>query len=83
MRVEVIRAFVDKETGQGYNVGDTYETQDDTRIAELYKGGFVAKPPESPYRSVRVHVDDSADAPASAKRMTRRTKAVKTDESDK
>ena len=45
MRVKVIRAFVDKETGQGYNDGDHYETSDVGRAAELHEAGFLSKPP--------------------------------------
>ena len=45
MRVKVIRAFVDKETGQGYNDGDHYETSDAGRAAELQEAGFLSKPP--------------------------------------
>ena len=48
MRVKVIRAFVDKETGQGYNDGDhyeTYETPDASRASELHEAGFLSKPP--------------------------------------
>ena len=45
MRVKVIRAFVDKETGQGYNDGDHYETSDAGRAAELHEAGFLSKPP--------------------------------------
>ena len=45
MRVKVIRAFVDKETGQGYNDGDHYETSDAGRVAELHEAGFLSKPP--------------------------------------
>lgn len=45
MRVKVIRAFVDKETGQGYNDGDHYETSDAGRASELHEAGFLSKPP--------------------------------------
>lgn len=46
MRVKVIRAFVDKETGQGYNVGDHYENADAERVTSLYEAGFVERPKE-------------------------------------
>lgn len=44
MRVQVIRAFVDKKTGQGYNAGSQYETEDAARVTELHMQGFTAAP---------------------------------------
>lgn len=46
MRVTVIRAFVDKETGQGYNIGEDYENADVMRVTDLYEAGFLSKPSE-------------------------------------
>ena len=45
MRVEVIRAFIDKVTGQGYNEGSTYESEDTKRLQELFDKGYTARPP--------------------------------------
>lgn len=45
MRVQVVRAFIDKITGQGYNDGSTYESEDTQRLQELYDGGYTSRPP--------------------------------------
>lgn len=84
MRVDVLKAFIDKETGQGYNVGGTYSSDSDVRLTALANLGYTSKPPVSNLRSVRVNVDESAEAKA-AKAPAKRTraKAVKNDESDK
>lgn len=55
MRVTVIRAFVDKESGQGYNVGDAYESENLVRVRALANLGFTEKPaiPASEKKSAR------------------------------
>jgi len=39
---QVTRAFLDKETGLPYSLGDTYQTEDDSRAKTLQAGGFIA-----------------------------------------
>lgn len=65
MRVNVIRAFIDKKTGQGYNAGSVYETDDAARAQGLYKSGFVTAP----------SVEKKAKAPA--KRTTAKKAVAK------
>lgn len=50
MKCSVIRAFFDKDTGIGYNVGNLYESTDSKRIAFLVENGFMQEP-EKPKRS--------------------------------
>jgi hypothetical protein len=38
----VIRAFQDKYNNQYYSIGETYNTQDETRTRELESGGYIA-----------------------------------------
>lgn len=51
MRVPVIRAFVDKNTGKPYNAGYVFESGSAKRITELQELGFLLK-------------SNAADAPA-------------------
>lgn len=44
MKVTVINAFIDKNTGEPYNSGAIYESTDKERIKELQDGGFLAAP---------------------------------------
>ena len=60
MRVKVIRAFVDKKTGRGYNEGETYEA-DATRAAELHKAGFTTKPPATKRTRAKAVKNDESD----------------------
>jgi hypothetical protein len=39
----VIKAFRDKESGQTYGIGSTYESQDSKRAMELETGGYIAE----------------------------------------
>lgn len=39
----VIKSFRDKETGQSYGVGSTYEAQDQKRAMELETAGYIAE----------------------------------------
>lgn len=55
MKTKVLRAFIDRETGTGYNAGDTYESSASGRLDELAAGGYIEviaprskKPPAAP-----------------------------------
>lgn len=39
--MEVIKNFIDKDTGSRYSKGQMYETADDKRIKYLQKRGFL------------------------------------------
>jgi len=41
MKHLVIKSFIDKETGKGYNAGSTYESDDSERVAFLIDAGFL------------------------------------------
>lgn len=45
MRVLVIKAFIDKQTGVPYNAGYYYESDDLERIKELQELGYLEKVP--------------------------------------
>nr|DAK68112.1 MAG TPA: hypothetical protein [Caudoviricetes sp.] len=38
MKAKTLKAFIDRETGAGYNVGDIYESG---RLDELVAGGYI------------------------------------------
>lgn len=42
MKIKVIRAFIDKNTGEPYNRGDIFESTDKARIKELRAAGYLA-----------------------------------------
>ena len=42
MKAKTLKAFIDRETGVGYNVGDTYESGASERLDELATGGYIA-----------------------------------------
>ena len=55
MKAKVLRAFIDRETGTGYNAGDTYDSSASGRLDELAAGGYIEviaprskKPPAAP-----------------------------------
>ena len=41
MKIKVIKAFFDKNTGEPYNVGETYDSADKKRITELQTNGYL------------------------------------------
>ena len=41
MKAKTLKAFIDRETGAGYNVGDVYESGDSGRLDELAAGGYI------------------------------------------
>lgn len=41
MKHKVLQSFIDKETLQGYNKGDMYESTNSERIAFLITSGFI------------------------------------------
>lgn len=41
MKAKTLKAFIDRETGAGYNVGDVYENGDSGRLDELVAGGYI------------------------------------------
>ena len=41
MKVKVITAFFDKNTGEPYNAGDVYDSTDKKRISELQTNGYL------------------------------------------
>lgn len=41
MKAKTLKAFIDKNTGAGYNVGDVYENGDSGRLDELAAGGYI------------------------------------------
>jgi hypothetical protein len=41
MKAKTLKAFIDRETGAGYNVGDIYESGDSGRLDELVAGGYI------------------------------------------
>lgn len=43
MKANVLKAFIDRNTGEGYNADDIYSTDDAERMNELAAGGFVKK----------------------------------------
>lgn len=43
MKANVLKAFIDRDTGEGYNVDDIYSTDDAERMNELAANGFVKK----------------------------------------
>lgn len=42
MKAKTLKAFIDRETGVGYNVGDIYESGASERMDELAAGGYIA-----------------------------------------
>ena len=55
MKAKTLKAFIDRETGVGYNAGDTYESSASGRLDELAAGGYIEviaprskKPPAAP-----------------------------------
>ena len=42
MKAKTLKAFIDKNTGAGYNVGDIYESDASERLDELAAGGYIA-----------------------------------------
>lgn len=43
MKASVLNAFIDRATGDGYNAGDIYTSDDAGRMAELAAGGYLDK----------------------------------------
>ncbi|MPM69783.1 hypothetical protein SDC9_116731 [bioreactor metagenome] len=41
MKLPVIKAFIDKNTGEPYNTGATFESEDKDRVKELQEKGFL------------------------------------------
>jgi len=41
MKAKTLKAFIDKNTGAGYNAGDVYENGDSGRLDELVAGGYI------------------------------------------
>ena len=41
MKAKTLKAFIDRETGAGYNAGDTYESSASGRLDELAAGGYI------------------------------------------
>ena len=41
-KYKVKKAFFDKETGEPYSVGDTYQTDNEERVKTLQAGGYIA-----------------------------------------
>lgn len=41
MKAKTLKAFIDKNTGAGYNTGDVYENGDSGRLDELVAGGYI------------------------------------------
>lgn len=41
MKAKTLKAFIDRETGVGYNVGDIYESGASERLDELAAGGYI------------------------------------------
>lgn len=41
MKIKVIKAFFDKNTGEPYNTGETYDSTDKKRISELQTNGYL------------------------------------------
>ena len=41
MKAKTLKAFIDRETGVGYNAGDTYESSASGRLDELAAGGYI------------------------------------------
>ena len=41
MKAKTLKAFIDRETGVGYNVGDIYESDASERLDELAAGGYI------------------------------------------
>ena len=41
MKHNVIKSFIDKNTGIGYNVGNAFESDDSERVAFLNKNGYI------------------------------------------
>ena len=41
MKIKVITAFFDKNTGEPYNAGDIYDSTDKKRITELQTNGYL------------------------------------------
>lgn len=55
MKAKVLRAFIDRGTGIGYNAGEVYESSASGRLDELAAGGYIEviaprsnKPPAAP-----------------------------------
>jgi hypothetical protein len=53
LKAKVIQAFVDKNTGEPYNEGYTFESDKADRITELQEGGYleVLAPKETPKKA--------------------------------
>lgn len=46
MEYKVLKSFFDKNTGIGYNKGNTFSSEDADRVSFLSKEGFIEKPKE-------------------------------------
>lgn len=41
MKYNVLKSFIDKDTGIGYNAGNTFESTDSERVSYLSEEGFI------------------------------------------
>lgn len=67
MKAKTLKAFIDKNTGAGYNVGDVYENGDSGRLDELVAGGYIeviAPRSKKPPAATAAPADKSAAAKA-------------------
>ncbi|MGE6516641.1 hypothetical protein [Lysinibacillus sphaericus] len=57
----VIKSFIDKETGKGYNAGSTFTSTDAERVSFLAESGFIKvtnTEKEAPKRAPRKKASD-------------------------
>lgn len=61
MKLSVVSAFVDKNTGEPYNAGATFESTDKDRIKELQDGGFLGTAPVKEERKKKESPSDDTN----------------------
>ncbi|WHP40765.1 hypothetical protein QIX46_19765 [Lysinibacillus boronitolerans] len=44
MDYQVLKSFIDKETGKGYNAGSTFTSSDAERVSFLGENGYIVAP---------------------------------------
>lgn len=67
MKAKTLKAFIDRETGVGYNAGDTYESSGSGRLDGLAAGGYIeviAPRSKKPPSASAAHADKDSAAKA-------------------
>src|SRR4051812_15698776 len=65
----VIKAFRDKETGQSYGVGSTYDSQDQKRAMELEMGGYICEANSQAAKTAKAQAQGNQSLSQNAQQM--------------